>query len=192
MNNSTLTHCVKFTLLSFKDVKIVKVLWNASPQSHTVSLYRMCVMGKIQHWKKVGWRSLLQQAYLSGHNYRIIIHNGNLFLKHENSCLSYKILNWWQITRKLFLTMNQNDQFPTRAMPCLKNIVLIKVLPLTTWSHFPFPDNILSFCLSLLKSCLLSLTLSLLHSASEISKSLLTHIGCCGNAINHHSRHLAN
>lgn len=79
--------------------------------------------------------------------------------------------------------MNQNDQFPTSALPCLKSIVRIEVLPLTTQSHFPFPNNTLPSCLSLL-SCLLSLKLSLLYSVSEISKLTQSL-----HAINHHPRY---
>ena len=83
--NGVLIHkWTMFPLLPPKDAEIIKVLWNVPPPSQvTVSLYRKCVMGKIQHWKTGwgGWVSLLQQAYLNQHNYRIIIHNRPSFLK---------------------------------------------------------------------------------------------------------------
>lgn len=68
--NGVLTHkCILFTLLPPKDVEIIKVLWNVPPpHTHTqvtVSLYRMCVMDKLQHWRKGGWGSPFQQAYLN-------------------------------------------------------------------------------------------------------------------------------
>ena len=67
-------------------------------------------------------------------------------------------------------------------MPCLKSIVLIEIPPLTTRTHFPFPDNIFSSCLSLLKACQLSLKLSVLYSASEISTSSLTQVPECNQS----------
>ena len=71
-------------------------------------------------------------------------------------------------------------------MPCLKSIVLIEVPPLTTRTHFPFPDNIFSSCLSLLKACLLSVKLSFIILSLRNLSHLLTQ---SLNAINHHPRH---
>lgn len=131
----------------------------SAPPIVTVSPYRMCVMGKAQHWKGGGWGPLFQQAYLNGLNHRIIIHNGQPFFttwKFLSDLQNLKRMANYQ-KKKRFLTMSQNDQFPTSARPCLKGIVLTEVPPLITWSHFPF--LIISFLLlSLLKSCLLALS----------------------------------